>query len=114
MNYITHEEVSFESYIYTMKVEAHKHFILGENRQWFPNEEFIVHLAEPRCFIRFDTSVSMLATFGEFLIAVADVQWIDGKPSESEITETLQYAWRFFAIEEELDEEQNEEFDDNF
>ncbi|MFT4565288.1 MAG: hypothetical protein ACI9FN_000240 [Saprospiraceae bacterium] len=87
------------------RIEAHKHFILGENRQWFPDEEFIVHLAEPRCFIRFDTSVSMLASFEEFFEAVANVQWIDGKPSEFEIKETLMNAWNFFSIEEEILEE---------
>ncbi len=92
------------------KIEAHKHFILGENRQWFPDEEFIAHLAEPRCFIRFDTSVSMLASFEEFIEAIADVQWIDGKPSEIEIKETLTNAWNFFSIEEEI----MDEFDDTF
>lgn len=86
-----------------MKIEAHKHFVLGENRQWFPDEEFIIHLAEPRCFIRFDTSVSMLASFEEFMDAIADVQWIDGKPQELSIAATLQNAWHFFSIEEELD-----------
>ena len=86
-----------------MKVEAHKHCILGENRQWFPDEEYIVHLAEPRCFIRFDTSVSMLASYKEFIQAVSDVQWLDGKPIEIEIQKTLKTAWNFFSIEEEID-----------
>ena len=88
-----------------MKIESHKHFIIGENRQWFPDEEFIVHLAEPRCFMRFDTSVSMLASYKEFIKAIADIQWLDGKPTELEIQETITKAWNFFSIEEEIDEE---------
>lgn len=91
------------------KIEAHKHFILGENRQWFPNEEFIIHLAEPRCFIRFDVSTSMLASYEEFFESFTSVQWIDGKPSEAEIEETLNNAWNFFSMEEEILEEFDED-----
>ena len=94
------------------KIEAHKHYILGENRQWFPDEEFIVHLAEPRCFIRFNTSVSMLASFEEFLEAISNVQWIDGKPSAFEREATLRSAWDFFSIEELIDESEANESDD--
>jgi len=91
------------------RIESHKHFVLGENRQWFPDEEFIVHLADPRCYIRFDTSVSMLGSYDEFLKAIASVQWIDGKPSENEVQKTLTNAWQFFSIEEELDEYPSDE-----
>ena len=84
------------------KVEAHKHFFLGENKQHFPDEEFIVHMAEPRCFIRFSVELAMFADFDAFYNSIAEVQWIDGKPSEEVARETLVNAWNFLAIEERI------------
>ncbi len=88
-----------------MKNESHKHFFLGENKQWFPTEEFIVHMAEPRCFIRFVTELGIFASFEDFFESIANVQWIDGRPSEEAVEETLRNAWNFLAIEEEILEE---------
>jgi len=84
------------------KIEAHKHFTLGENKQWFPNEEFIIHMAEPRCFIRFDNSLAMFCDYDEFYKSIANVQWIDGKPSNEEIERVLIDAWNFILIEDEI------------
>ncbi len=97
------------------KHEAHKHFFLGENKQWFPDEEFIVHMAEPRCFIRFSVELAMFAEFEEFYSNIANIEWIDGKPDESEIQEVLRNAWNFLVIEEiilESDLEDMEDFED--
>lgn len=97
------------------KVEAHKHFILGENKQWFPNEDFIIHLAEPRCFIRYRNSLAMFAQYDEFYNSIAEVQWIDGKPEKSLIDQVLIDAWNFLCIEDRIledDLEGLEDFDD--
>jgi len=95
------------------KIEAHKHFFLGGNKQWFPEEEFIMHMVEPRCFIRFSVELAMFASFDEFYKNIAEVQWIDGKPSEKEIKEVLTNAWNFLAIEERILEDDIEDMDDD-
>ncbi len=97
------------------KVEEHRHFFLGENKQWFPDEEFIVHMADPRCFIRFSNELAMFASYDEFYDGIAEVQWIDGKPSDKLIEKVLTNAWNFLAIEERILEDdiaEMEEFED--
>lgn len=84
------------------KFEAHKHFFLGENKQWFPEEEFIVHMADPRCFIRFNNELAMFADFDAFVNNIANIQWIDGKPNQRDIDRVLTDAWNFLAIEERI------------
>lgn len=96
------------------KIEAHKHFFLGENKQWFPDEEFIVHMAEPRCFIRFSVELAMFSDFDNFYKNIAQVQWIDGKPSLELQRETLVNAWNFLAIEERILEDDMNNMDDDF
>ena len=62
-------------------------------------------MAEPRCFIRFVTELGIFASFEDFFESIANVQWIDGRPSEEAVEETLRNAWNFLAIEEEILEE---------
>ena len=99
-----------------MKNEAHKHFFLGENKQWFPEEEFIVHMAEPRCFIRFSVELAMFSDYEEFVDQIAEIQWIDGKPEQHVIDETLTNAWNFLAIEEQIleDDMGDLDYDEDF
>lgn len=94
------------------KVEAHKHFFLGENKQWFPQEEFIVHMAEPRCFIRYSSELPMFAGYKEFYEEIANVEWIDGKPSKEEIESVLTDAWNFLGIEERILEDDLTDLED--
>lgn len=95
------------------KTEAHKHFFLGENKQWFPDEEFIVHMADPRCFIRFRQDLAMFATFDNFYQSIAEVQWIDGRPSDSDVFRVLREAWNFLSIEEQILENDIDAIDDD-
>lgn len=88
------------------KAEAHKHFILGENKQWFPNEDFIIHMAEPRCFIRYSSELAMFSDYDTFYSSIPNVQWIDGRPIESLIKQTLINAWEFLCIEEQILEDE--------
>lgn len=95
------------------KIDSHKHFFLGENKQWFPNEEFIIHLADPRCFIRFSVELAMFSSFDEFYNSIANVQWIDGKPDNNvTVNRVLTDAWNFLAIEERILENDLEDFED--
>ncbi len=84
------------------KIEAHKHFFIGENKQWFPTEDFIIHLADPRCFIRLESVFDMLASYEEFRNAIIAVQWIDGRPKEHLMEQTLINAYNFLIIEDEI------------
>lgn len=94
------------------KLESHKHFFLGENKQWFPDEEFIIHMAEPRCFIRFNNELAMFSDYDDFYNSIANVQWIDGKPNSNIIIDrVLTDAWNFLAIEEHI-LENDVDFDD--
>ena len=86
-----------------MKTEAHKHFFIAENRQWFPNHEFIIHLAEPRCFIRIDPRLGdMFTTFEKFEASILQLEWIDGKPSAAAAETVIQNAYDFLGIEDEI------------
>lgn len=99
------------------KVEAHKHYWLGENRQHFPEFETIIRMHDPRVFIRFRTDLAMFAGFDEFVGSIAEIQWIDGKPNEDMQLEILTDAWNFLAIEERIleddlaDMEEDEDYD---
>lgn len=92
-------------------MEELKHFYLGENHIFFPDEEFIIHMAEPRCFIRFNIEGAFTASYDQFFESIADVQWIDGKPLLNEINIVLTNAWNFLCIEERLLEEYDDEED---
>ncbi len=84
-----------------MKTE-NKHFFLGLNHERFPEEGFIIHLNEPRCFIRFDLLKAFVANVDEFYESIADVEWIDGRPSEKVRQIVLKDAYQFFSIEKEI------------
>lgn len=84
-----------------MKTE-NKHFFLGLNHEWFPEEGFIIHLNEPRCFIRFDMLKAFVANVDEFYESIAEIQWIDGRPSEKLTEMVLKDAYQFFSIEKEI------------
>lgn len=87
------------------KIEAHKHWWLGENKQHFPEQESLMRLADPRVFIRYVVKDAYFATFEQFYESIAEVQWIDGKPDKKEQNKILIEAWNFLAIEERLLEE---------
>jgi len=67
------------------RIEAHKYWWLGENKQWFPDEETLIRLNYPRCFIRYKLEDAYFASFEDFFDCIAEVQWLDGeKPSIKE------------------------------
>ena len=83
------------------KIEEHKYWWWGENRQWYPGEETLIRLQFPRCFIRYKLGDAYFASFDDFYNRIAEVQWLDGKrPSKKEQEEILIEAWNFLAIEE--------------
>jgi hypothetical protein len=94
------------------KFESHKHFILGENKQWFPEYDFIIHLNEPRCFIKYNSDLAMFASFEQFYSNIAEVQWLDGAPSQELIHQTLIDAWNFLSIEDRILEDDLSDVDD--
>lgn len=98
------------------KTESHKHFYLAENRQHFPEELFIIHMADPRCFIRFNDANAFFADYDEFYGNVASVEWIDGKPKDENLIErTMIDAYNFMVIEDRILEEDNQAMlDDDF
>ena len=94
-------------------IESHKHWYWCENRQCFPDEEFLIHLNEPRCFIRFDSKHAMLASYQEFYKSIAHIEWLDGQVPDDELKEqTLTEAWNFLAMEERILEGDLEDLED--
>lgn len=88
------------------KIESHKYWWIGENHQWYPEEEVLIHLNFPRCFIRYNVGDAFFAEFEDFYNNIAEVQWIDGeRPSKDEQDRILTDAWNFLAIEERILEE---------
>ena len=94
------------------KIEAHKHWWWGENKQWFPEDETLIRMDFPRCFIRYNLGDAYFASFEEFYESIAEVQWMDGeKPSKRVQEQIMTEAWNFLAIEERLLEEDLENID---
>jgi hypothetical protein len=94
---------------FTDNPEQYLHFVLGENKVCNPDFEYIIHLVEPRCFIKYSVRLAMFASFEDFYGHIADVQWLDGKPSEIEQQEMLIKAWNYLGIEEQILEDQENE-----
>ena len=84
------------------KIEAHKHWWLGENKQHYPEQESMFRLADPRVFIRYNVGDAYFATYEQFYQSIADVQWIDGRPDKLTQDKILIEAWNFMLIEERL------------
>lgn len=83
--------------------DLYKHFIWGENKVCHPNDEFIIKLDFPRCYIRYSMEESMFTGFDEFYSSIAEVQWIDGeRPSKEEQEEILTDAWNYMCLEERI------------
>lgn len=95
------------------KIEEHKHWWLGENKQHFPQQESLIRLADPRIFIRYNVRDAYFATFEQFYQSIAETQWIDGKPTKAEQERILYEAWNFLAIEERLLEEDMRDIEDD-
>lgn len=99
------------NYDYTDTPEEYAAFFLSENNVTHPDYEYIIHLDEPRCFIKFRNDLAMFASFEEFYGSIAEVQWLDGKRPDKHTEETLlTKAWNFLAIEERILED--EDYDD--
>lgn len=96
-----------------MSNERYIHFYIAENQLCHPGYEFMLHMVEPRCFIKYKLSDGYFASFEEFYGSVADVQWIDGdKPSEAEQHRILTDAWNFLALDEQMLDEDLNAFND--
>ena len=90
-----------------------KHFFWGENKLFFPDEEYVIKLSFPRMFVRYSVGDAYFASFEEFYDNIAEVQWFDGDEiSEKKKQEIFIEAWNFLAIEERLLEEDLEEMED--
>lgn len=103
-------------YRFTDTPEEYQSFFWGENNVAHQDYEFIFHLDEPRCLIKFNT-LEMFADLEDFLRSIVDVQWLDGvAPPPDAIDELLEKAWSFIIIEDNILEEdstlEDEDFDD--
>lgn len=93
--------------------DRYRHFFIAENRLCHPDEEFLLHMDFPRCFIRYRLSEGYFASFEEFYGAIADVQWIDGeRPSKKVQERILTDAWNFLALDERMLEEDLDQMED--
>ena len=96
-------------YRFTDTPEAYSAFFWGENNVMHPEYEYIFHLEEPRCVIKFNI-VELFAELDDFLESIVEVQWLDGTaPDPDEIDELLVKAWNFMTIEDSILDADNEE-----
>jgi len=88
------------------KVEEHKDWWLGENRQHFKGQETLIKLSFPRCMIRYKLEDAYFTDFDQWKDQIAEIQWIDGEqPSKKEQEKIITEGWNFLAIEEQILEE---------
>jgi len=77
-----------------------KNFFWGENKLFFPDEEFVIKLSYPRVFVRYNIADSM-TDFNSFIHEIVEIQYLDGeRPSEREQKEILTDIWNYIALEE--------------
>lgn len=105
-------------YRFTNEPERYVSFFLAENRITHPEYEYIIHLAEPRCFIKYRVRLAMFAGYDEFYDSIAEVQWLDGQAPDADIREQLLTdAWNYLCIEERILDadygEMEDEYDDD-
>lgn len=99
-------------YRFTKDPGQYAAFFLAENKVTHPDFEYIIHLDEPRCFIKYHVGLAMFASYEEFYDHVAEVQWIDGvPPSKDEQKRIMTMAWNYLAIEERILEADHEEME---
>ena len=81
--------------------EKFRNYFWGENKLFFPDEEFVIKLSYPRIFIRYKVADGYFANFDEFFESIAEVQYIDGeRPSEEEQNRLLVDVWNYIGLEE--------------
>ena len=87
-----------------MKIpEKFKNFFWGENKLFFPKEEFVIKLSYPRVFVRYVVADGYFTEYDEFFNNIAEVQYLDGidsKPNETKQKEILVDIWNYIALEE--------------
>lgn len=83
--------------------EKFKNYFVGENKLFFPEEEFIFKMDYPRVFVRYSLEDGYFADFEEFFENIAEVQYLDGeRPSDAEQKKILVDIWNFLALDEML------------
>ena len=84
---------------YTKNPEEYAAFLWAENKITHPDFEYIIHLDEPRCFIKYETALAMFASFEDFYNHIAEVQWLDGKKPDKEVQQSmLVKAWSTWRL----------------
>lgn len=78
-------------------------FFWGENKLFYPEEEFVFKLSYPRVFVRYNVGDGYFTSFNEFYKNIAEVQYLDGateKPTNNEQKQILIDIWNYIALEE--------------
>lgn len=96
--------------------EKFKHFFWGENRLFFPEEEYVIKLSFPRMFVRYKVGDSLFVSFEEFVKNIAEIQYLDGeRPDEEEMQEHMIDVWNYVALcERQLEDDMAEMDDDDY
>jgi len=81
------------------------HWLWGENKLREDKPEYLINL-DVGVSIRYDPSLSTLASYEEFYDSIADIQFLSGvRPSPIEVEKIKVEAWNYLIKEEEkLDE----------
>lgn len=95
------------------RIDAHKHYWLGENKQHHPEHETIIRMIDPRVFIKYEVGLALFADYDSFVSHIAEIQWIDGKPDKKTQEQILQEAWNFLCIEDEILENDMHEIEED-
>jgi len=101
---------------YTKTPEDFAAFFIGENKITHPDFEYIFHLAEPRCMIKYRLNDGYFAAYDEFFNNIAEVQWLDGPaaaPAGNDLQAFLTTAWNYLAIEERILEDNLNDMEDD-
>ena len=90
-----------------------KHFFWGENKLFFPDEEYVIKLSFPRMFVRYNVGDAYFASFEDFVTSIAEIQFLDGeRPSDKEVQEHMVDIWNYVALCERQLEDDLKEIED--
>ena len=97
-----------------------KHYFWGENKLFFPDEEYVIKLSFPRMFVRYNVGDAYFESFEEFVTSIAEIQFLDGeRPSDEEVQEHMVDIWNYVALcerqlEEDMEAMRSEMDDDDY
>lgn len=92
-----------------MTFEHKKHWLFAFNKQCFKDCVFLVHLADPRVWVKIKLDVTYQDLNFIHPLNIENIQWLDGRPNKTLQNKTLEEGMMF--LNNELEHNNEIQFD---